>query len=177
MRSPLNAVIESRFLALAILSSAALAAGCQSAKQSHELADHSLQPADSAIDPVPHVVTADIQADIESYIDEQTRLGGGYFTLPFDDKELRLKLVRVHTEYLANLGPRRHFACVDLASIEGDVYDVDFFLAGDPGVMTVTETTVHKINGQPFYLWKQQPDGTWIRESVDEASRALLGVI
>jgi len=141
--------------------------GCQSTQ--------TVQP--FASETVPHVVTSDIQAGIEAYIAEQTRLGDGYFTLTFDDRELRLKLVRVHMEYLATLGPRRHFACVDLASMEGDVYDVDFFMAGDPGAMTVTETTVHKINGQPFYVWEQSDDGTWGREAVDAASRALLGVI
>ena len=108
-----------------------------------------------APDPVPNVVTADIQAGIEKHIEDQIRKGGGYFRLASDDGELALKLVRVHTEYLANLGPRRHFACVDLVDTAGDVYDVDFFLAGDPGAMTVTETTSHKLNGQPFYLWKQ----------------------
>lgn len=71
------------------------------------------------------VVTDDIQAGIESHIDEQTRLGSGYFTLPFDDGQLRLKLVRVHTEYLANLDPRRHFACVDLASTDGRWWPID----------------------------------------------------
>ncbi len=133
--------------------------------------------APAAPQPVPHVVTADIQAGIERHIEEQTRLGGGYFTVEFEGRELRMKLVRVHTEYLANLGPRRHFACVDLASTEGDVFDVDFFLAGDPGDMTVTETTIHKLNGQPFYLWEQEPDGTWVRAPVEGARRALLGVI
>ncbi len=131
----------------------------------------------SAPEPVPHVVTADIQAGIERHIEEQTRLGGGWFSLPYEEGQLQLKLVRVHTEYLANLGPRRHFACVDLASTEGDVFDVDFFLAGDPGSMTVTETTIHKINGQPFYVWRQNPDGTWVRAAVEDASPALLGVI
>ncbi|MBC8469384.1 MAG: transglutaminase domain-containing protein [Planctomycetes bacterium] len=126
---------------------------------------------------VPNLVTKDIQDGIEKHIEEQTRLGEGYFKLPFDDKELRLKLVRVHTEYLANLGPRRHFACVDLANIDGDVYDVDFFLAGDPGKMKVTETTVHKINGQPFYVWKQKRDKTWHRKPAEEAPPDLLGVI
>jgi hypothetical protein len=123
------------------------------------------------------VVTADIQSGIERYIEEQTLLGGGYYLLPFRHGELRLKLVRVHTEYLANLGPRRHFACVDLASADGDVYDVDFFLAGDPGTMTVTETTVHKINGQPLYVWRQEHDGTWRRVPVERASEGLLGVL
>lgn len=126
---------------------------------------------------VPHVVTADIEAGIQHYIEEQMRLGGGYFTLPFNEKELKLKLVRVHTEYLANLGPRYHFACVDVADIEGDLYDVDFFLKGDPGSMTVTETTVHKINGQPFYTWEQKEDKTWQRVAIEEAARNLLGVL
>jgi len=128
-------------------------------------------------DSAPNVVTEDIQDGIEKHIEEQTRFAEGYFKIPFDGKQLRLKLVRVHTEYLANLGPRRHFACVDLVDIGGDVYDVDFFLAGDPGAMTVTETTVHKINGQPFYAWEQKRDGSWHRIPLKEASQGHLGVV
>lgn len=127
--------------------------------------------------PVPSVVTADIQAGIEKHIEEKSRLDGGYFVLPFSNKDLRLKLVKVHVEYLATLGPRHHFACVDLADTDGEVYDVDFFLKGDPGDMRVTETTVHKINGQPLYAWEQQADKTWHRVPVDQASHHLLGVI
>lgn len=145
----------------------AILAGCHRA----EVGDVSLTA------PVPHVVTADIQTGIERHIEEQTHLGGGYFNLPFQDKQLQLKLVRVHTEYLANLGPRHHFACVDLASTEGEVYDVDFFLKGDPGDMTVTETTVHKINGQPLYVWKQRADKTWRPVTVKNASERELGII
>ena len=127
--------------------------------------------------PGPKLATADIQAGIERHIEAQVRLGGGYFRLPFRNQELRLKLVRVHTEYLSKLGPGRYFACVDLVDLSGDVYDVDFFLAGDPAAMKVTETTVHKINGQPFYAWEQKSDGTWHRIPLKEASEGLLGVI
>jgi transglutaminase-like putative cysteine protease len=123
------------------------------------------------------LAAAEIQAGIERHIEVQVRLGGGYFKLQFHDKELRLKLVRVHTEYLSKLGPGRYFACVDLADISGDVYDVDFFLAGDPAAMKVTETTVHKINGQPFYAWEQRTDGTWHRIPLKNASEGHLGVI
>ncbi len=144
-----------------------LLAGCNTSR------DEAQGPSDF----VPSRVTKDIQEGIEKHIEEQTRLGEGYFKLGYNDGELRLKLVRVHTEYLANLGPRRHFACVDLASTEGDVYDVDFFLSGDPGAMTVTETTVHKFNGKPFYLWEQKRDKTWHRVPVKDASKSLLGVI
>ena len=133
--------------------------------------------ASDQVAPVPNVVTADIQAGIEKHIEEQIASSGGHFPLSFGDKELQLKLVRVHTEYLSNLGPGRHFACVDLADVSGDVYDVDFFLSGDPGSMTVTETTVHKLNGQPYYAWKQEPDRTWVRTPVEKATQRQLGVI
>lgn len=126
---------------------------------------------------VSNVVTADIQAGIEKHIAEETRLGGGYFKLAYDEGELLLKLVRVHVEYLSNLGPGRHFACVDMASSDGDVYDVDFFLEGEAGAMSVTETTVHKFNGQPFYVWKQKEDKTWSRFPFEGAPEKLLGAI
>jgi transglutaminase-like putative cysteine protease len=125
----------------------------------------------------PDPAAAEIQAGIERHIEEQVQKGGGYFKLPFRDKELRLKLVRVHTEYLSKLGPKRYFACVDLVDVGGDVYDVDFFLAGEPAAMQVTETTVHKINGQPFYAWEQKSDGSWQRIPMKDASAGHLGVI
>jgi transglutaminase-like putative cysteine protease len=121
-------------------------------------------------------VTSDIKAGIEKHIEEQTRLGEGYFKFSSDGKDYLFKLVRVHTEYLAKLGPRSHFACVDLVDTKGDVYDVDFFLMGDPGVMTVTDTTLHKLNGIPFYAWKQNQQGVWKRIPIEGASQELLGV-
>ena len=130
----------------------------------------------TTLDTIPNVVTTDIKAGIEKHIEELSEANGGFFPIVFDGKQMKLKLVRVHMEYLANLGPRRHFACVDLASEDGNVYDVDFFLEGDPGNMTVTETTVHKLNGRPFYLWREQEDGVWVHVEADDASRELLGV-
>jgi hypothetical protein len=126
---------------------------------------------------VPTIVTGDIQAGIEKHIAEQVKHGGGYFTVPFEGRELKLTLVRVHVEYLASLAPQRHFACVDMASSDGQFYDIDFFLRGDPGAMTVTETTVHKLNGVPYYVWKQNEDKRWVRAAVDDASKELLGVL
>jgi hypothetical protein len=121
--------------------------------------------------------TADIQAGIERHIETQVHQGEGFFKLPYRNRELRLKLVKVHTEYLSKLGPGRYFACVDLVDTSGDVYDVDFFLAGKPGEMKVTETTVHKKNGQPFYTWEQKSDGTWHRIPMKKALEGHLGVI
>jgi transglutaminase-like putative cysteine protease len=126
---------------------------------------------------IKKVSIAEIDSGIRSFIQKRTKEGGGYFDVKDRGKEFRMKLVRVHTEYLANLGPKSHFACVDLADEKGDVYDVDFFLSGEPGSMDVTETTVHKLNGKPYYAWKQKADKTWHRVPVKDAATRLLGVI
>ena len=145
--------------------------GCQIGNKKEKEAE------DLASMDVPPVVTADIEEGIKANIAQKVEEGGGYFHLQTDEEELRLQLVRVHTEYLSNLGPGRHFACVDLADVSGDVYDVDFFLEGDPGNMSVTENTLHKLNGKPFYTWKQRKDKTWYRQPLEKASNDLLGVI
>lgn len=119
----------------------------------------------------------EIEEGIKAFIDKETAQNDGYFLINDTEGNLKLKLVRVHTEYLSNLGPNRHFACVDLADEKGDVYDVDFFLEGEPGNMIVTETSLHKLNGKPFYTWKQVVDKTWRRVPVETASSDLLGVV
>jgi transglutaminase-like putative cysteine protease len=119
----------------------------------------------------------EIESGIKNFIQTKTEENGGYFEVRDRGQDFRMKLVRVHTEYLANLGPKSHFACVDLADERGDVYDVDFFLNGEPGAMNVSETSVHKLNGKPYYAWKQRKDRTWNRVPVKDASTRLLGVI
>ncbi len=125
----------------------------------------------------PPVTIDDIANGIEKHIADQSETNGGYFKLQQNKKELSLQLVRVHLEYLADLGGGVHFACVDLVGTDGPVYDVDFFMKGPPGAMTVTETSVHKINGRPLYLWQQRRNGTWRRVPVKNAPKHLLGVI
>jgi transglutaminase-like putative cysteine protease len=123
------------------------------------------------------VTIEEIATGIEKHIAERSKTNGGYFRLPYEKKVLSLQLVRVHLEYLADLGGGVHFACVDLVGTDGPVYDVDFFMKGAPGGMSVTETSVHKINGKPLYLWQQKRDGTWHRVGVKKAPPRLLGVI
>ena len=43
---------------------------------------------------------------------------------------------------------------------DGTVYDIDFFMTGQPARMRVTEMSVHKINGKPLYNWKEE-NGVW----------------
>jgi transglutaminase-like putative cysteine protease len=128
--------------------------------------------------PTKKVSIAEIESGIKEFIAVKTSENGGIFPVKDENHDLKMKLVRVHTEYLSNLGPKRHFACVDLVDESGEVYDVDFFMEGEPGAMNVTETTVHKLNGKPFYSWKQnKEDKTWYRVPLEQANNSLLGVV
>ena len=136
------------------------------------------EPVEPSAEPyVPTIVTGEIRAGIEKHIANAVEQGDGHFHVPFEGRDLKLKLVRVHVEYLASLAPNRHFACVDMASDDGQFYDIDFFMEGKPGHLTVTETTVHKLDGVPYYVWRQNEDKQWVRTSVDKASKDLLGVL
>jgi transglutaminase-like putative cysteine protease len=137
-------------------------------KPAQEIAQAESKPA--------RVSIAEIEEGIKAYIEQEKEANGGYFVVNDEKRQLRLKLVRVHTEYLSNLGPSKHFACVDLADEKGDIYDVDFFMEGEPGAMKVTETSLHKLNGKPFYSWKQMVDKTWRRVPVETSTSDLLGV-
>lgn len=133
---------------------------------------------ESVIKTTPKISIAEIEEGIKAFIADQTEKNGGVFPVKDENHDLKMKLVRVHTEYLSNLGPKSHFACVDLVDESGDVYDVDFFMEGEPGAMDVTSTTVHKLNGRPFYSWKQnKEDKTWFRLPLDESDTNLLGVV
>jgi transglutaminase-like putative cysteine protease len=119
-----------------------------------------------------------IAQGIRHHVAEQSHENGGYFVVDHDGRTLRLKLIRIHMEYLANLGDGVQFACVDLVEQDGTVYDVDFFLKGnEPGSLEVTQTHVHKVDGRPRYAWEQAGDGTWHRIDVAQAPDELLGVI
>ena len=123
------------------------------------------------------ITIADVERGIRANIDSRTKEGGGYFNFTNDTTDFSLKLVRVHTEYLSVLKKDEFFACVDLATEDGDVYDMDFFLKGTRDEMQVTRTTLHKLNGKPYYSWKQKKDKTWFTVPVKNASNDLLGVI
>jgi transglutaminase-like putative cysteine protease len=124
------------------------------------------------------VTIQEVESGIKTYIERKAESNDDFFQFENDTIELSLKLVRVHTEYLSVLGSNEYFACVDLATSDGDVYDMDFFLTGKPGAMKVTRTTLHKLNGKPYYTWKQnKQEKTWFIVPIKNANNQLLGVI
>jgi hypothetical protein len=103
----------------------------------------------------------DISAGIKRNIGGQSKKSAdGKFHVKYEDQDLSLDLIRVHDDRLSDLGGGKYFACVDMKGTDGKTYDSDFFLTGQPGEMTVTETSVHKIDGKPLYDWKED-NGKW----------------
>jgi hypothetical protein len=109
------------------------------------------------------VSKADISAGIKRYIANDTKKSNDRkFHVKYGSKDLALDLIKVHDDQLTSLGGGKYFACVDMKATNGTIYDIDFFIAGQPGSMRVTETSVHKINGKPLYNWKEE-SGVWKR--------------
>jgi hypothetical protein len=82
------------------------------------------------------------------------------FHMPYQRKDLALDLIKVHDDRFSSLGGDKYFACVDMRGSDGKIYDIDFLMVLQPGKLTVTQTSVHKINGKPLYNWKEQ-GGVW----------------
>ncbi|PYK36949.1 MAG: hypothetical protein DME60_13105 [Verrucomicrobia bacterium] len=109
------------------------------------------------------VSKADISAGIKKHIANDTKKSSDRkFHVKYQNKDLALDLVKVHDDQLSSLSAGKYFACVDMKATNGTIYDIDFFMAGQPGSMRVTETSVHKINGKPLYNWKEE-NGVWKR--------------
>jgi hypothetical protein len=75
-------------------------------------------------------------------------------------KDVALDLIKIHDDQRSHLGGNKYFACVDMKAADGTIYDIDFFLAIHPGLLSVTGTSVHKVNGKPLYNWKEE-GGVW----------------
>jgi hypothetical protein len=105
-----------------------------------------------------------MQASMSEVSDGLKRFISGYaaksadkkFHVPYQRKDLALDLVKLHDDRFSSLGGEKYFACVDMKGRDGKIYDIDFFMVVQTGKLTVTETSVHKINGKPLYNWKQE---------------------
>src|SRR5437773_11079933 len=135
--------------------------------------EHTRAPQQSQSQQVPQTTkgapqAAMMQANMSDVSDGLKRFISGYaaksadkkFHMPYQRKDLALDLVKLHDDRFSSLGGDKYFACVDMKGADGKIYDIDFLMAVQPGKLTVTETSVHKINGKALYNWKQE-GGVW----------------
>lgn len=127
------------------------------AQQEHPKQEHPKKQEHPASKPA---TTADLEKAIRAHVDEMAKKNDGRF--PVKDGELQktwaLSLDRVHTDKLTQLKDDTYFACVDFKADDGTAVDVDFYLQSKEGKLTITDTTVHKVNGQARYYYQQKGD-------------------
>ena len=118
--------------------------------------------------PAKKMTTADIDSAITAHIVDGSKADGKFHAKDnVLNKTWDLTLVKVHKDKLTALDADNYFACVDLKADDGTMVDVDFFLKKDGAKLVVTDTTVHKINGEARYMYEEK-DGFWAR--VDTAA-------
>jgi len=107
------------------------------------------------------VSDAEISAGVRKYISTHAEKSADKkFHVQSGGKDVALDLITIHADRLSDLGGDKHFVCVDMKGANGATYDVDFFITVRSGTLSVTESSVHKINGKPLYNWKEQ-NGIW----------------
>jgi hypothetical protein len=100
---------------------------------------------------------SEVFAGVKKYIYTQAQKSADKkFHIHSGGKDVALDLITIHADRLSDLGGNKHFACVDMKAANGAIYDIDFFMTVRSGTLSVTETSVHKINGKPLYNWKEQ---------------------
>jgi hypothetical protein len=110
----------------------------------------------------PLVVSdAEISAGVKKYISTHAEKSADKkFHVQSSGKDVALDLITIHDDRLSDLGGNKHFVCVDMKAASGAIYDIDFFITVRAGRLSVTEASVHKINGKPLYNWKEE-NGVW----------------
>jgi len=117
-------------------------------------------PGKSTIEHPGKAVSAEsVKKAIQSHVDSQAKAHGGVFTINDEktNKTWKLKLSKVHdpVRTFEKDGKTIYFACSDFNSVEGkDVLDIDFWMVPERGGFTVTETRIHKVNGEPRFTYE-----------------------
>jgi hypothetical protein len=94
---------------------------------------------------------------VQEHIKAESAKNGGAFIVRDDvlNRDWRLKLIRIHTHKIVELGEGRFFACADLKEVGGDKtkLDLDFFVARQGDRWVMEKVVVHKVSGKPRYVY------------------------
>ncbi len=104
------------------------------------------------------ISTATLEKAIKEQIAEKAKANGGKLGVKDDvlNKTWQLDLVKVHTDKLTQLDDNTYFACVDFKAADGTPVDVDFYMKNDNGKLSLSDTTVHKVNGKPRFNYEKK---------------------
>ncbi len=120
----------------------------------------------SAVQPKAKTITAAfVKKSIEDHVSTVSKAHGGVFMIHDDklNKDWHLKLAKIHdpVRKFEKDGQTIYFACSDFNSVDSkDILDIDFWMVQKSDKLEVTDTKIHKLNGEPRY----QYEGVEIKE-------------
>jgi len=103
-------------------------------------------------------VTADfVKKSIQDHVKDQSKEGVFLIRDEKLNKEWKLKLDKVHdpVRSFGKEGKTYYFTCVDFKSGDSnDVLDIDFWMVPKGDKLEVTDTKIHKVNGEARYTYE-----------------------
>jgi hypothetical protein len=102
-------------------------------------------------------ITADfVKKSIRQHAKDRAKATGGAFVIHDEklNKDWRLKIIQVHdpVRTFEKDGKTIYFTCSDFKSADSkDVLDIDFWMVPKGNKLEVTDTKIHKVNGEPRY--------------------------
>jgi hypothetical protein len=102
-------------------------------------------------------ITADfVKRSIRQHAKDRAKSAGGVFVIHDEklNKDWRLKLLQIHdpVRTFEKDGKTIYFACTDFKSADSkDVLDIDFWMVPKGNKLDVSDTKIHKVNGEPRY--------------------------
>lgn len=82
---------------------------------------------------------------------------------PVAKKMWNLKLTKVHTDKITQIGADTSFVCADFDDKSGEKLDLDFFIKAKVGSpdLSIDKIVVHKVGGKPRFMYVKDEKGTW----------------
>lgn len=108
---------------------------------------------------------------IRGHVKRKSEAGGGFFLVHDhkNEQDLKLRLIKVHDDKLAQVGENMYFACADFKTPEGKIYDIDIFMKGTSAdSLSLTQIAVHKEEGKERYTWHLK-EGIWTKKEMGTA--------
>ncbi len=130
--------------------------------------EHPEHPMSAPKPATPGLTKDELAQAISGYVMAQEKEHGGYYAIhdPVDNRDLQLKLVKVHRDRLARVAPDTYFACSDFKNTDGVMYDLDFFMKGTTkDGLVFSDASIHKKAGKERYTWYEE-DGLWKKKPV-----------
>ena len=121
------------------------------------------------------VTLEEVATYIESYVKDHSKDGIFSVIDKSANKDLSLKLDKIYRKRLSKIGPDMFFVCADFNSVDGKLYDLDFFVQGtSKKTLRVLEdkTSVHKENGKERYTWTfNVKKGIWEQKPIETTDK------